>query len=288
LKTLFIFISMMVAGFQNLAQTLPEDAGILMALSRKVGTGTTTYNPALDPRTRSYFNASEFSGYTNGQLIAQWTDLSTNGRNAVQSVDTNKPVYADGWLNFDNGAGGRWLLWDSGEQMTNGHTLFVKIDTPYALADTGLVNYLTLRVVASNNIGFISLNGNVSTVWLREHFVFAGQDSVLNNSGVAYTSTTANIISAGSAVWTFIAEPPEPAPLAFVTNLFVRYNNAAPPSPLGREQPAVASARTPQKYQRIGGRADLRSNYKLKVWLLFDQYLNDDDQTQVYNWMNTQ
>jgi hypothetical protein len=281
-----LVILLLLAGIAAAAWREEHEITELLAISRLAGDVTTTYNPALDPRARSYFNASEFSGYTNGQLIAQWTDLSTNGRNAVQSVDTNKPFFDGGWLNFSNGAAsGRWLLWDSGDQMTNGHTLFALLSHDYALAQTGLNHFVTIRVSASNNIGAITLNGNASVIWANEHFTFFGQESGGALSGVAYTSTTANIISAGSAVWTFLAEPPQSG---HVTNLFVRYNNAEPPSPLGKQQPAIGSARTPQKYQRIGGQHNVPTTYKIKIWLLFDQYLNDDDQTQVYNWMSTQ
>jgi hypothetical protein len=165
--------------------------------------------------------------------------------------------------------------------MTNDHTLFVLLDTPMALASTGLVNYLSIRVSTSNNTAVIAINGNATASFANEHFTWFGQESGGALAGVAYGSLTPDIISAGSRVWTFAQTAP--------TNIFIRLNNAEVTNSLTITMSAgVSAARQIHRYQRIGSRADLRSNYKLKVWLLFDQYLNDDDQTQVYNWMSTQ
>jgi len=250
--------------------------------------GAASYDPSTDSSVRSYFNASEFVGYTNGQLIAQWTDLSTNSRNATQSVATNKPFYADGWLNFTNSAtSGRWLLWNSGNLMTNGHTLMMLLSHDYSLAATGLNHYVTIRVSASNSVAAIALNGNISSTWVFEHFAFFGQESGGGIAGVGYTNSTANIISGGSAVWSYIGETPQSG--GYVSNLFVRYNNAAPPSPLARQNPGIASAnRAPLKYQRIGGQYNGPTTYKIKVWILYDRQLTDDEQTTAYDWMLTQ
>lgn len=71
----------------------------MMGLSIGRGGGGAAFSPLQLPDLALWLDASQIYGLNDGDAVAQWNDLSGNGRNATQATTSKKPTWETGEAN---------------------------------------------------------------------------------------------------------------------------------------------------------------------------------------------